>query len=42
MNDPNGAIFWKRRYHLFCQYYPYAALHLREFEDLHIEHFKIG
>jgi beta-fructofuranosidase len=25
MNDPNGAIFWKGKYHLFYQYNPHSA-----------------
>lgn len=25
INDPNGPIFWKGRYHLFYQFYPHAA-----------------
>ena len=27
MNDPNGAIYWKGKYHLFYQYNPKAAVH---------------
>src|SRR5262249_62291113 len=26
MNDPNGPIFWKGRYHMFFQYNPYGAV----------------
>ena len=27
MNDPNGTIYWKGRYHLFYQYNPEGAFH---------------
>ena len=27
MNDPNGTIFWKGRYHIFYQYNPDGAFH---------------
>ena len=27
MNDPNGLIYYKGYYHLYFQYYPYAATH---------------
>ncbi|MBT9332677.1 glycoside hydrolase family 32 protein [Paracidobacterium acidisoli] len=26
MNDPNGPIWFNRRYHMFCQYNPHAAV----------------
>ena len=26
MNDPNGFIYYKGRYHLFYQYFPYAPV----------------
>jgi beta-fructofuranosidase len=26
MNDPNGPIFWKGKYHMFFQYNPNAAV----------------
>jgi len=27
MNDPNGAIYWKGKYHLFYQYNPHGSFH---------------
>ena len=27
MNDPNGTIFWRGRYHIFYQYNPNGAFH---------------
>ena len=27
MNDPNGTIFWKGRYHIFYQYNPNGSFH---------------
>ena len=27
MNDPNGLLFWKGRYHIFFQYNPDGAFH---------------
>ena len=34
MNDPNGPIYWKRRYHMFFQYNPNAAV----WGDMHWDH----
>lgn len=34
MNDPNGPIFWKDRYHMFFQYNPHAAV----WGDMHWAH----
>ena len=34
MNDPNGPIFWKGRYHMFFQYNPNAAV----WGDMHWAH----
>jgi beta-fructofuranosidase len=34
MNDPNGPIFWKGKYHMFFQYNPHAAI----WGDMHWNH----
>jgi len=34
MNDPNGPIFWKGKYHMFFQYNPNAAV----WGDMHWDH----
>ncbi len=34
MNDPNGPIFWKGKYHMFFQYNPHAAV----WGDMHWYH----
>jgi beta-fructofuranosidase len=34
MNDPNGPIFWKGKYHMFFQYNPHAAV----WGDMHWNH----
>jgi beta-fructofuranosidase len=34
MNDPNGPIFWKGRYHMFFQFNPHAAV----WGDMHWAH----
>jgi beta-fructofuranosidase len=34
MNDPNGPIFWKGKYHMFFQYNPHAAV----WGDMHWDH----
>ena len=34
MNDPNGPIYWKGRYHMFFQYNPHAAV----WGDMHWYH----
>mgnify|MGYP001103682384 CR=1 FL=1 len=34
MNDPNGFSFYRGKYHLFYQYYPYAA----HWDDMHWGH----
>ncbi|QNI31014.1 glycoside hydrolase family 32 protein [Alloacidobacterium dinghuense] len=34
MNDPNGPIFWKGKYHMFFQYNPHAAM----WGDMHWAH----
>src|SRR6185437_11420660 len=34
MNDPNGPIYWRGQYHMFCQYNPHAAV----WGDMHWAH----
>src|SRR5581483_12182225 len=34
MNDPNGPIYWKGKYHMFHQYNPHAAV----WGDMHWAH----
>src|SRR5580658_8939952 len=34
MNDPNGPIYWKGRYHMFFQYNPHGAY----WGDMHWAH----
>lgn len=34
MNDPNGPIYWRGKYHMFCQYNPHAAV----WGDMHWAH----
>jgi beta-fructofuranosidase len=34
MNDPNGPIYWRGHYHMFCQYNPNAAV----WGDMHWAH----
>lgn len=34
MNDPNGPIYWRGQYHMFCQYNPNAAV----WGDMHWAH----
>jgi beta-fructofuranosidase len=49
MNDPNGPIFWKGKYHMFLQYNPHAAVwgdmhwaHAVSPDMLHWEHLPIA
>ena len=41
LNDPNGVLYWRGRYHLFYQYYPDAAYQVIEHRDGSIEHLRI-
>ena len=41
LNDPNGALYWRARYHLFYQYYPDAAYSVIEHRDGSQEHLRI-
>jgi beta-fructofuranosidase len=41
LNDPNGALYWHGRYHLFYQYYPEAAYSIIEHRDGSNEHLGI-
>src|SRR5580698_11677140 len=34
MNDPNGPIYWRGKYHMFFQYNPHAAV----WGDMHWNH----
>lgn len=38
MNDPNGTLFWRGRYHLFYQYNPYGAYHGGDTGTMHWGH----
>ena len=41
LNDPNGALYWHGRYHLFYQYYPDAAYSITEHRDGSRKHLPI-
>ena len=41
LNDPNGALYWRGRYHLFYQYYPDAAYSVTEHRDGSHKHLPI-